>query len=147
MMVVCSNGISQIQNQKLALQTTTKSTLEKHGLGADKATLKGFPRIAALLATDKDTIINPLLQQESSKPSGFDKDGKKVRAKREPRDPNAPKRPQTAFFLFLSEWREKLSKENPDKKPGDIAKLATIKWNEASEAEQQVCTNTAITSN
>ena len=72
--------------------------------------------------------------------------GKKKRKKRayKPRDPNAPKRPLTAYFRYLGEARPTIQAEintNPELhkttgKPGDISRIATDRWN-ALTAEQQ----------
>ena len=66
-------------------------------------------------------------------------DGKKKRKKRayKARDPNAPKRPLTAYFRFLGENRGAIAAEiqaNPEMfaasgKPGDISRVATDRWN------------------
>ena len=58
------------------------------------------------------------------------------------RDPNAPKRPLTAYFRYLQEQRPLLNEEakaNPDgenTKAGDISKIATDRWNQMDSAHQ-----------
>ena len=74
-------------------------------------------------------------------------DGKKKRKKRayKPRDPNAPKRPLTAYFRFLGENRGTIAKEiqdDPERfansgKPGDISRIATERWNALTKDEQE----------
>ena len=74
-------------------------------------------------------------------------EGKKKRKKRayKPRDPNAPKRPLTAYFRFLGEQRPGIAKEiadNPEVfstagKPGDISRVATDRWNALSKDQQE----------
>jgi transcriptional regulator HMO1 len=55
------------------------------------------------------------------------------------RDPNEPKRPQSAYLLFLSKAREDVHKSGgvgEDMKPADVmSKLASM-WNELSEKER-----------
>ena len=68
-------------------------------------------------------------------------DGKKKRAYK-PRDPNAPKRPLTAYFRYLQEQRgpfaEQMAKDNSGPgKPGDISKAVTENWKKMSDAQQQ----------
>lgn len=53
------------------------------------------------------------------------------------KDPNAPKKPQTAFFLWLNENRESIKKENPDAGLGQIGKIAGEKWREISDEDKQ----------
>ena len=52
-------------------------------------------------------------------------DGKTKKAKKI-KDPNAPKRPMTAYFLFKGEKRAEVKKSNPDIKVQDIAKVGSI---------------------
>jgi transcriptional regulator HMO1 len=58
------------------------------------------------------------------------------------RDPNAPKRPLTAYFRYLGEVRHSISEElqkNPENfkdvagQPGDISRIATARWQQMSE--------------
>ncbi|XP_068176947.1 high mobility group protein B2a [Antennarius striatus] len=44
------------------------------------------------------------------------------------KDPNAPKRPPSAFFVFCSEHRPKIKEENPGSSIGDIAKKLGELW-------------------
>lgn len=69
-----------------------------------------------------------------------DADGKKKRNYK-PRDPNAPKRPLTAYFRYLQEQRgpaaEEMAKSgNGTGKPGDISKAVTERWKAMSEEDQ-----------
>lgn len=54
------------------------------------------------------------------------------------KDPNAPKRPKPAFFMYSDEYREKLKKENPDMKMGEISKTLGKMWKELDEKEKEV---------
>ena len=93
--------------------------------------------------------IAPMLQNgplDLPKPED-EGDGKKKRKKRayKPRDPNAPKRPLTAYFRYLGEMRPLIQQEmtaHPDRfetsgKPGDISRIATDRWNLLKPEEQQ----------
>ena len=74
-------------------------------------------------------------------------EGKKKRKKRayKQRDPNAPKRPLTAYFRYLGETRPAIQLEisnNPELykttgKPGDISRIATDRWNALTPDQQQ----------
>ncbi|CAD8059114.1 unnamed protein product [Paramecium sonneborni] len=57
--------------------------------------------------------------------------------KKKERDPNAPKRPLTAFFLFNQKYREKVLERNPEVKLIQISQMAGQKWNSMSEEEKQ----------
>lgn len=49
------------------------------------------------------------------------------------KDSNKPKKPMTAYFLFLADNREQIKKENPDVKVTEITKIASKQWKEADE--------------
>jgi hypothetical protein len=78
-------------------------------------------------------------QSESNGAPIAEVDGKKKRNYK-PRDPNAPKRPLTAYFRYLQEQRgpaaEEMAKSaNGPGKPGDISKAVTERWKAMSEEE------------
>lgn len=58
--------------------------------------------------------------------------GKPNKRTKKKKDPNAPKRPQSAFFLFCADHRGPLRQTNPSLSVGDIAKQLGKKWAEAS---------------
>uniref|UniRef100_A0A8D8CSS9 High mobility group-T protein n=1 Tax=Culex pipiens TaxID=7175 RepID=A0A8D8CSS9_CULPI len=53
------------------------------------------------------------------------------------KDPNAPKRPPSAFFIFCSEFRPKVKEETPGLSIGDVAKRLGEMWNKISSEEKQ----------
>lgn len=54
------------------------------------------------------------------------------------KDPDAPKRPKSAFILFCDDHREKIkSAENPSS-IGELSKLLGEKWKLLSDEEKQV---------
>ena len=60
----------------------------------------------------------------SSDEGGYDYDDvPKKRAKRKKKDPNAPKRPQSSFFLYSNAMRESVKENNPDASFGDVVSL------------------------
>uniref|UniRef100_H2Y5L5 HMG box domain-containing protein n=1 Tax=Ciona savignyi TaxID=51511 RepID=H2Y5L5_CIOSA len=54
--------------------------------------------------------------------------GGETKKKKKKKDPNAPKRPQSAFFLFCADRRALLKGENPGWTVGEIAKALGKKW-------------------
>ncbi|KAH6837190.1 high mobility group B1 [Perilla frutescens var. hirtella] len=53
------------------------------------------------------------------------------------KDPNKPKRPPSAFFVFLEEFRITFKKENPNVKAvSAVGKAGGEKWKSLSEAEK-----------
>ncbi|XP_029943414.1 high mobility group protein B2-like [Salarias fasciatus] len=61
------------------------------------------------------------------------KGAKKAKKKK---DPNAPKRPPSAFFVFCSEFRPKVKEEYPGISIGDIAKKLGEKWSTLSAKDK-----------
>ena len=57
--------------------------------------------------------------------------------KKRKKDPNAPKRAQTAFLLFSNKQRSKVQEANPDAKFGDIAKLIGKAFKELTDEERK----------
>ncbi|CAO2579567.1 High mobility group protein B1 [Lemmus lemmus] len=49
------------------------------------------------------------------------------------KDPNAPKRPPSAFFLFCSEYRPKIKGEHSGLSIGDAAKKLKEMWNNTTK--------------
>lgn len=81
-------------------------------------------------------------------------DGKQKRVKKEkvPRDPNAPKRPLTAYLLYLETMRPKIQEDlgGEGQKRGDISREGTERWNKLPDSEKEVinytpCLNWCIT--
>ncbi|WPH04919.1 Hypothetical protein R9X50_00781600 [Acrodontium crateriforme] len=71
-------------------------------------------------------------------------DGKKKKRNYKPRDPNAPKRPLTAYFQFLKVHRPQVAADmlaangGVAAKPGDISTEATNRWNQLDDKQKQV---------
>ncbi|KAI2651053.1 High mobility group protein B3 [Labeo rohita] len=61
--------------------------------------------------------------------------GKKGRKQK--KDPNAPRRPPSGFFLFCAEQRPNIKSENPSLGIGDVAKKLGELWNNLSDSEKQ----------
>ncbi|CAN8292207.1 unnamed protein product [Cochlearia groenlandica] len=53
------------------------------------------------------------------------------------KDPNKPKRPSSAFFVFMEDFRETFKKENPNNKSvATVGKAAGDKWKSLSDSEK-----------
>lgn len=65
-------------------------------------------------------------------------EGKKKR-KRQPHDPNAPKRALTPYFLYMQSARSQIAKELGDQaKPKEVADEGTRRWTEMPAPEKSV---------
>lgn len=84
--------------------------------------------------------------KEALKPADDRKVGKRKAAatsqrnakeKKAKKDPNQPKRPPSAFFVFLEEFRVQFKKENPNVKAvSAVGKAAGQKWKSMTEDEK-----------
>ncbi|CAK6984412.1 high mobility group protein B2b [Scomber scombrus] len=63
-------------------------------------------------------------------PKGFGKRGRKRK------DPNAPKRPPSAFFVFCSEYRPSVKQQYPGLSIGDCAKKLGEMWSKLTQSEK-----------
>eukprot|EP01017_Pseudomicrothorax_dubius_P023446 TRINITY_DN2504_c0_g1_i4.p1 TRINITY_DN2504_c0_g1~~TRINITY_DN2504_c0_g1_i4.p1 ORF type:complete len:211 (+),score=70.97 TRINITY_DN2504_c0_g1_i4:320-952(+) len=62
--------------------------------------------------------------------------GKKKRKKKKERDPNAPKKPSSAYILFFRERRNKFMQENPNLKPHEVTKMLGKEWRDLNEKDR-----------
>ncbi|XP_057870581.1 HMG1/2-like protein isoform X1 [Cryptomeria japonica] len=80
-------------------------------------------------AADKKKSLSVKETNSKKKPSRAEAKAKK--------DPNQPKRPPTAFFVFLEEFRKTFKEENPNVKGVTaVGKACGEKWKEMSEKEK-----------
>jgi structure-specific recognition protein 1 len=83
--------------------------------------------------SDDDEGSHKKKKKEKEKPKKEkkkDKDREKKRKSKKEKDENRPKRPQTAFFLWMNENREKIKKENPGLSLTEVTKKAGELWKE-----------------
>ncbi|KAK8658392.1 hypothetical protein V6N13_036599 [Hibiscus sabdariffa] len=75
---------------------------------------------------------------ERKKPSTAEPNPKKPKKLKKGKDPNAPKRPPTAFFLFMDDFRKSYKEANPDAKGvTGVAKEGGEKWKSMSDEEKK----------
>ncbi|CAN1215600.1 High mobility group B protein 2, partial [Linum perenne] len=66
------------------------------------------------------------------KPKGAGRSTKKAA-----KDPNKPKRPPSAFFVFMEEFRQLFKEQNPNNKSvAAVGKAAGAKWKAMSESDK-----------
>jgi len=53
------------------------------------------------------------------------------------KDPNAPKRPQSAYFLWLNDNRPAIKKAHPDASITEVAKIGGAQWRKITAAEKK----------
>lgn len=75
---------------------------------------------------------------ERKKPSSTEPNPKRLKKLKNGKDPKASKRPQTAFFLFMDDFRKSYKEANPDAKGGaTVAKHGGEKWKSMSDEEKK----------
>ncbi|CAL9177798.1 unnamed protein product, partial [Musa hybrid cultivar] len=68
---------------------------------------------------------------------GGERAPKKPRKTKAAKDPNKPKRPPSAFFVFMEEFRKSFKEKNPNNKSVSVVgKAGGDKWKSLSEAEK-----------
>ncbi|KAI5057532.1 hypothetical protein GOP47_0027547 [Adiantum capillus-veneris] len=94
---------------------------------------------AAREKTDASETESKITRKRRTRIDAIEVSPKPVRAKKE-KDPNQPKRPPTAFFLFMEDFRQTYKKANPNAKGGSaqISKAGSETWRSMSdEAKEQ----------
>jgi len=70
-------------------------------------------------------------------PKGLSATGKRKKIK----DPNAPKRPSTPYFMFMNDNRQRIKEMNPDCAVSDIGKIAGKMWADLDDDKKMEYTN------
>ncbi|KAJ8466001.1 hypothetical protein OPV22_028553 [Ensete ventricosum] len=77
------------------------------------------------------------LDSKLSVKKGPERASKKPRKTKADKDPNKPKRPPSAFFVFMEEFRKSFKEKNPNNKSVSVVgKAGGDKWKSLSEAEK-----------
>ncbi len=127
-------GLATLQN---AVQDLSRSYIAHTNtvLGRPLGTPLSLPPL------DENAILNlahsSSADASQSKAIKQEKKEKKEKKKRE-RDPNMPKRPLTAYFLYMKTARPIIAKDLPKATPGQIAEEGTRRWGEMDEEEKKV---------
>ena len=80
---------------------------------------------------DDDDSVEETSPKKKRKKKGMESpSGKKAK-----KDPNKPKRPQSAFMIFSNENRARIKEENPDAKFGEMAKLLSAEYKNLGKEE------------
>jgi len=69
---------------------------------------------------------------------GEEPNGKRKRGEKKLKDPNAPKRPASAYILFQNEVRKGLKEKFPDVPNGELMKRIAAEWDQMDEKSKEV---------
>jgi structure-specific recognition protein 1 len=86
------------------------------------------------MMSEEEEVIAAPAKKTKAKPSKAAAASKKKPAKKK-KDPNAPKRPMNAFFLYSNANRARIKEENPDAKFTEIPGIASAEFKSLSDKE------------
>lgn len=93
---------------------------------------------------EKPTQVNKTDRKKSATLSEPNSKRAKTEKVKKSKDPNAPKRPLTAFFLFMDDFRKAYKEANPDSKGVKmVAKEGGEKWKLMTDEEKKPYTDKA----
>lgn len=129
-----SEDISDDADEDSADDGGDDSDLEEYRKEAKKAISKEVPTLDKKRKAPEPTTKAKSTNKTKEKKVVAEKKQKKKRAKK---DPNAPKRPTTAYFYFMNENRARLKKENPSLTFGELGKLLGEQYKKLSGTEKK----------
>ena len=92
-----------------------------------------------MISEEEEVIAAPSAKKTKAKPSkaaaSAASKSKKPTKKKKKKDPNAPKRPMNAFFLYSNANRARIKEENPDAKFTEIPGIASAEFKSLSDKE------------
>lgn len=132
---------------------STKPGTAGGGEGASSADNSGDERPAKTKESIKKQVIKtkveksvserkPVSEKKTEKKSSSDKKQSSMtdttkKTKKKTKDPNAPKKPLTAFLLFSNEVRDEVKKSLPTGSTiGDVAKVIGERWKSVTDSEK-----------
>ncbi|KAL8268704.1 hypothetical protein R6Q59_002502 [Mikania micrantha] len=112
--------------------------ISMHDCGLD-AKIKMNLETIYVETTNESVANKPTERKKSVK----DKEPSAKKSKKQ-RDPSKPKKPPTAFFLFMDDFRKSFKEANPDnKKVAVVAKEGGEKWKSMTDEEKKIYTERA----
>ena len=93
-----------------------------------------------MISEEEEVIAAPSAKKTKAKPSkaassAASKSKTPTKKKKKKKDPNAPKRPMNAFFLYSNANRGRIKEENPDAKFTEIPGIASAEFKSLSDKE------------
>ncbi|XP_043695201.1 high mobility group B protein 7-like [Telopea speciosissima] len=102
--------------------------------------------LESILKMNLDALVTEVRKPEEKKrkTTSSEPKSKKSKSEKKVKDPNVPKRPPTAFFLFMDDFRKSYKEENPDGKDVKVvAKEGGQKWKSMTDEEKKPYTDRA----
>lgn len=76
--------------------------------------------------------------KKGSKKAADKKPKKAAKKEKKKKDPNAPKRPLSAFMYYSQKQRPNVKKENPNASFADVARILGEQWKALTASEKKV---------
>ncbi|KAH7912462.1 high mobility group box domain-containing protein [Hygrophoropsis aurantiaca] len=93
--------------------------------------------IQEALVTAKPTRKRKLPVAAAANANSEDATSKKRKREKKPKDPNAPKRPASAYLIFQNGIRAKLKADNPNLQQKDLLQMISLQWAQMSDEDKQ----------
>ena len=87
------------------------------------------------MMSEEEEVIAAPAKKTKAKPAKAAASSKKKKPAKKKKDPNAPKRPMNAFFLYSNANRARIKEENPDAKFTEIPGIASAEFKSLSDKE------------
>merc|ERR1711962_983155 len=88
--------------------------------------------VSCIVLNPSNFTIMPKTKKEYYDSDSEDEAPRQKKQKKK-KDPNAPKRPTSAYFFFAGDVRPGIREENPDMKITEVAKLIGAQWRELED--------------
>ncbi|VVB17490.1 unnamed protein product [Arabis nemorensis] len=93
---------------------------------------------AQVVETQIEAKKKPVERKKSTSDEPKAKRLRKTKDEKKSSNSNKPKRPLTAFFIFMGDFRKTFKEENPSSNVKDVAKQGGEKWKSLTEEEKKV---------
>lgn len=101
------------------------------------ASLRQLPHPHHTLAPAKAPIHRAIVKMAKADTKTKSSTSTQKRTTKAKKDPDAPKRPLSAYMFFSQDQRERVKNANPEAGFGEVGRLLGAKWKEMSEAEKK----------
>lgn len=129
---------------KTAKDTTKTVTIKKTPVRTNKRADPMFGFVTDFLIESKAS--NKLREEWNQKEKDFvkfKKSQEKKLSNKRPKDPNAPKKPTSAYIFFCNDKREDVKRKNPNMKVTEIIKEIAAEWRSTPDKKKSAYTKKA----
>eukprot|EP01061_Rhynchopus_euleeides_P046339 TRINITY_DN874_c0_g1_i1.p1 TRINITY_DN874_c0_g1~~TRINITY_DN874_c0_g1_i1.p1 ORF type:complete len:228 (+),score=150.90 TRINITY_DN874_c0_g1_i1:39-686(+) len=125
------------ENPDFKMTEVTKEAGRRWGEMDDDDKQEFKDKAAELKEEYEEKMKEYLANKEDDDEDEEEEKPKRKRGGKAKKDPNAPKKPLTAYFLFANSVRQEIRDENPDFKMTEVTKETGRRWGELDEDDKQ----------